>query len=168
MQAAANLLPAVLVRLARVEETAAQVLQAVARLEQRVQHQQQPQQQEQQQQQQQQQQPVTGTPGNTAAGPTSLQIDPSALASLLAALDRVEQQEQEIRDRWFGSGDGGGGGGSGTADGSRGDIQASAVVNTDNYSDQVRDMGAGLCGSAKCPDFSTKSSCVCKKTRCSS
>lgn len=30
--------------------------------------------------------------------------DPAALASLLAALERVERQEQEIHNRWFGGG----------------------------------------------------------------
>lgn len=41
--------------------------------------------------------------------------DPAALDSLLAALERVERQEQEIHDRWFGGGSGsssGEGGGS--------------------------------------------------------
>lgn len=85
-------------RLARVEEATTQVLGAVARLEQRV---------------QQQQQVLAPRRSSAAAGavaaeePLQLQ-EPAALAGLLSALERVEQQEQDIRERWFGSSSSGG------------------------------------------------------------
>jgi hypothetical protein len=66
------------------------VLEAVARLEQRV--------------QQQQQQVIAPRRSSAAAAEASLQLqEPAALAGLLSALERVERQEKDIRERWFGS-----------------------------------------------------------------
>lgn len=76
------------------------MLEAVARLEQSV------------QQQQEQQQVLVPRCSSAAAGtvtaeePLQLQ-EPAALAGLLSALERVEQQEKDIRERWFGSSSGG-------------------------------------------------------------
>lgn len=76
------------------------MLEAVARLEQRV-------------QQQQQQQVLAPRCSRAAAGavtveePLQLQ-EPAALAGLLSTLERVEQQEKNIRERWFGGSSSGG------------------------------------------------------------
>jgi hypothetical protein len=87
-------------RLARVEEATTQVLEAVARLDQRVQQSQGP-----------APQHSSAGAGNDSADSLQLQ-DPAALASLLAALERVEQQEKNIQERWFGSSNSSGGDGS--------------------------------------------------------
>lgn len=85
-------------RLARIEDATAQALQAVARIEQRVQ--------QQQQDQDHKHQLPEEASSAAASQPDVVDGEPSALDSLLAALERVEQQEREIHERWFGNGSG--------------------------------------------------------------
>jgi hypothetical protein len=79
-------------RLARVEQATSQVLDAVARLEQRL-----------------QQQPAAQQYASASPAPNLPQLlpelqEPAALSNLLSALERVERQERDIHSRWFGSG----------------------------------------------------------------
>lgn len=76
------------------EQATSQVLDAVARLEQRL-----------------QQQPATRQQHSATPAPALPRLppelqEPSALTNLLSALERVEQQERDIHSRWFSSGSG--------------------------------------------------------------